>query len=78
MCFNFHLFFLSHLSFIKCYNTNFRSLQRFGDNVGQLMDPNHASMLKSAAASGQPTGSVLILLLSLFPLIFSATSPSIK
>lgn len=29
--------------------------QRFGDNVGQLLDPNHASILKSAA-TGQPTG----------------------
>lgn len=33
--------------------------QRFGDNVGQLLDPNHASMLKSAAATGQPSGQVL-------------------
>lgn len=30
--------------------------QRFGDNVGQLLDPNHASILKSAAAAGQPSG----------------------
>lgn len=33
--------------------------QRFGDNVGQLLDPNHASILKSAAAAGQPSGQVL-------------------
>ncbi|XP_043699670.1 transcriptional corepressor LEUNIG isoform X6 [Telopea speciosissima] len=33
--------------------------QRFGDNVGQLLDPNHSSMLKSAAAAGQPSGQVL-------------------
>lgn len=30
--------------------------QRFGENVGQLLDPNHASMLKSAVTSGQPAG----------------------
>ncbi|XP_052206576.1 transcriptional corepressor LEUNIG-like [Diospyros lotus] len=33
--------------------------QRFGENMGQLLDPNHASMLKSAAAAGQPSGQVL-------------------
>lgn len=33
--------------------------QRFGDNVGQLLDQNHASILKSAAAAGQPSGQVL-------------------
>ncbi|KAJ4957815.1 hypothetical protein NE237_024926 [Protea cynaroides] len=33
--------------------------QRFGDNVGQLLDPNQSSMLKSAAAAGQPSGQVL-------------------
>lgn len=33
--------------------------QRFGDNVSQLLDPNHASILKSAAATGQPSGQVL-------------------
>ncbi|KAF8400723.1 hypothetical protein HHK36_014023 [Tetracentron sinense] len=33
--------------------------QRFGDNVGHLLDPNHASMLKSAVAGGQPSGQVL-------------------
>ncbi|KAK6119473.1 hypothetical protein DH2020_046789 [Rehmannia glutinosa] len=33
--------------------------QRFGDNVGQLLDPNHASILKSAAAAGQPSGQML-------------------
>ncbi|KAF8393301.1 hypothetical protein HHK36_021542 [Tetracentron sinense] len=33
--------------------------QRYGDNVAQLLDPNHASMLKSAAAAGQPAGQVL-------------------
>ncbi|KAK4485854.1 hypothetical protein RD792_008502 [Penstemon davidsonii] len=32
--------------------------QRFGDNVGQLLESNHASILKSAAA-GQPSGQVL-------------------
>lgn len=30
--------------------------QRFGENVGQLLDANHASILKSAAATGQPSG----------------------
>jgi len=30
--------------------------QRLGDNVGQLLDPNHASMLKAGAAGGQPQG----------------------
>jgi WD40 repeat protein len=57
--FKFYFFFLSHLSFIKWYNSNFHWLQRFGDNVGQLLDPSHASILKSAAASGQPAGQVL-------------------
>ncbi|PSS19306.1 Transcriptional corepressor LEUNIG like [Actinidia chinensis var. chinensis] len=33
--------------------------QRFGDNVSQLLDPNHGSILKSAAAAGQPSGQVL-------------------
>ncbi|KAK1260091.1 Transcriptional corepressor LEUNIG [Acorus gramineus] len=33
--------------------------QRYGDNVGPLLDPNHASMLKSAATPGQPSGQVL-------------------
>uniref|UniRef100_A0A2P2MDX1 Uncharacterized protein MANES_11G082800 n=1 Tax=Rhizophora mucronata TaxID=61149 RepID=A0A2P2MDX1_RHIMU len=33
--------------------------QRFSENVGQLLDPNHASILKSAAATGQPSGQVL-------------------
>jgi len=33
--------------------------QRFGDNVSQLLDPNHGSILKSAAATGQPSGQVL-------------------
>ncbi|KAL8256271.1 hypothetical protein R6Q59_031338 [Mikania micrantha] len=32
--------------------------QRYGENVGQLLDPKHASILKSAAA-GQPSGQVL-------------------
>ncbi|KAL6980156.1 hypothetical protein U1Q18_044905, partial [Sarracenia purpurea var. burkii] len=32
--------------------------QRFSENVGQLLDPNHASLLKSAA-TGQPSGQVL-------------------
>ena len=31
-------------------------LQRYGDNVGQVMDPNHAPMLKSAPNPGQPLG----------------------
>uniref|UniRef100_A0A803MQ68 Transcriptional corepressor LEUNIG n=1 Tax=Chenopodium quinoa TaxID=63459 RepID=A0A803MQ68_CHEQI len=30
--------------------------QRFGDNVGQLLDPNHASMLKSVSIGGQHQG----------------------
>jgi len=34
--------------------------QRFGENVGQLLDPNHASMLKSAVTSGQPSGYLLL------------------
>ncbi|XWS27175.1 hypothetical protein CRYUN_Cryun26dG0092500 [Craigia yunnanensis] len=33
--------------------------QRYGENVGQLLDPNHASILKSATATGQPSGQVL-------------------
>ncbi|TQD89146.1 hypothetical protein C1H46_025315 [Malus baccata] len=33
--------------------------QRFGDNVGQILDQSHASILKSAAATGQPSGQVL-------------------
>ncbi|KAE9459168.1 hypothetical protein C3L33_08928, partial [Rhododendron williamsianum] len=33
--------------------------QKFGENVGQLLDPNPASILKSAAAAGQPSGQVL-------------------
>ncbi|KAK7815931.1 transcriptional corepressor leunig-like protein [Quercus suber] len=33
--------------------------QRLGDNVGQLLDPNHASMLKAGAAGGQPQGQTL-------------------
>ncbi|XP_065010323.1 transcriptional corepressor LEUNIG-like isoform X1 [Musa acuminata AAA Group] len=35
------------------------SIKRFGENVGQVMDPNHASLLKSAAGPGQPSGHVL-------------------
>ncbi|URD72015.1 Transcriptional corepressor LEUNIG [Musa troglodytarum] len=35
------------------------SIKRFGDNVGQVMDPNHAPMLKSAPNPGQPLGHVL-------------------
>ncbi|XP_020979245.1 uncharacterized protein LOC107633420 isoform X3 [Arachis ipaensis] len=34
--------------------------QRFGD---QLMDPNHASILKSSAAPGQPSGKFCTVLL---------------
>nr|ANW12206.1 putative transcriptional corepressor LEUNIG [Olea europaea subsp. europaea] len=34
--------------------------QRFGDNVGQLLDPNHASILKSAAAADQPSGTSIL------------------
>lgn len=37
-------------------NTDICFQQRFGDNVGQLLDPNHASILKSAAGAGQPSG----------------------
>lgn len=33
--------------------------QRFSENMGQLLDPNHASYIKSAAATGQPSGQVL-------------------
>ncbi|PQP95298.1 transcriptional corepressor LEUNIG isoform X3 [Prunus yedoensis var. nudiflora] len=33
--------------------------QRFGENVGQILDQNHATILKSAAAAGQPSGQVL-------------------
>ncbi|KAI8013550.1 Transcriptional corepressor LEUNIG [Camellia lanceoleosa] len=33
--------------------------QRFGENMGQLLDPNHASILKSAAAAGHASGQVL-------------------
>eukprot|EP00268_Persea_americana_P050406 TRINITY_DN547_c0_g1_i6.p1 TRINITY_DN547_c0_g1~~TRINITY_DN547_c0_g1_i6.p1 ORF type:complete len:873 (+),score=200.00 TRINITY_DN547_c0_g1_i6:272-2890(+) len=33
--------------------------QRYGDGASQLLDSNHASMLKSASASGQPSGQVL-------------------
>lgn len=29
---------------------------RLGDNMGQLVDPNQASMIKGAAGSGQPPG----------------------
>uniref|UniRef100_A0A5B7BJT0 Putative transcriptional corepressor LEUNIG-like isoform X3 n=2 Tax=Davidia involucrata TaxID=16924 RepID=A0A5B7BJT0_DAVIN len=32
---------------------------RFGDNVGQLLDPNHSAMLKSVAIGGQPPGQTL-------------------
>ena len=35
---------------------SFPWLQRFGDNAGQQLDPNHASMLKSSVASGQHAG----------------------
>ncbi|XP_073055404.1 transcriptional corepressor LEUNIG-like isoform X3 [Primulina eburnea] len=33
--------------------------QRFGNNVGQILDQNHTSIFKSAAAAGQPSGQVL-------------------
>nr|GLL46791.1 transcriptional corepressor LEUNIG-like isoform X4 [Ipomoea trifida] len=34
--------------------------QRFGENASQLLDPNHASILKSAATTaGQPSGQLL-------------------
>ncbi|KAF7830242.1 transcriptional corepressor LEUNIG-like isoform X1 [Senna tora] len=33
--------------------------QRFGENMGQLLDPSQASILKSATASGQPSGQVM-------------------
>ncbi|XP_021911778.1 transcriptional corepressor LEUNIG-like isoform X2 [Carica papaya] len=32
---------------------------RLGDNMGQLVDPNQASMIKGAAGSGQPPGQTL-------------------
>ncbi|CAK8568678.1 unnamed protein product [Lathyrus sativus] len=35
------------------------AMKRFGENMGQLLDPSHASILKSAATSGQPSGQVL-------------------
>ncbi|WOK95788.1 transcriptional corepressor LEUNIG-like isoform X2 [Canna indica] len=35
------------------------SIKRYGENVGQVMDQNHASMLKSAATTGQPSGHIL-------------------
>ncbi|XP_076916000.1 transcriptional corepressor LEUNIG-like [Bidens hawaiensis] len=35
------------------------AMKRYGENVGQLLDPNQASILKSAAAAGQPSGQVL-------------------
>ncbi|CAF2031434.1 transcriptional corepressor LEUNIG isoform X2 [Brassica napus] len=35
------------------------AMKRFGDNAGQLLDPNHASLLKSSGASGQHAGQVL-------------------
>ena len=33
--------------------------QRLCDNVGQLIDPNHVSLLKSVVVSGQPLGQTL-------------------
>lgn len=33
--------------------------QRFGNNIGPVLDQNHAAILKSAAAAGQPSGQVL-------------------
>ncbi|GAV88715.1 WD40 domain-containing protein/LisH domain-containing protein [Cephalotus follicularis] len=33
--------------------------QRLGDNVGQLLDPNNASMLKAVGLGGQPPGQAL-------------------
>ncbi|CAL9071745.1 unnamed protein product [Musa textilis] len=35
------------------------SIKRFGENVGHVVDPNHVSMLKSAATPGQPSGHIL-------------------
>ncbi|KAL0924283.1 hypothetical protein M5K25_005099 [Dendrobium thyrsiflorum] len=35
------------------------SIKRFGDNVGQLLDPNHASLLKPATSSGQGSGQIM-------------------
>jgi WD40 repeat protein len=35
------------------------AMKRFGDNVGQLLDPNNSSMQKPSAAAGQPPGQVL-------------------
>ena len=37
-----------------CQMINFQ--QRFGDNMGQLLDPSNASMLKQNPAAGQSTG----------------------
>ncbi|KAB2618720.1 transcriptional corepressor LEUNIG-like [Pyrus ussuriensis x Pyrus communis] len=33
--------------------------QRLGDNMSQLLDPNHASMMKATTAGGQPPGQML-------------------
>ncbi|KAM1046797.1 hypothetical protein EV1_025997 [Malus domestica] len=33
--------------------------QRLGDNMSQLLDPNHVSMMKAATAGGQPPGQML-------------------
>nr|GEW52074.1 hypothetical protein [Tanacetum cinerariifolium] len=35
------------------------AMKRYGENVGQLLGPDQASILKSAAAAGQPSGQVL-------------------
>lgn len=39
--------------------------QRYVENTGLLLDPNHATMLKSAAASGQPSGFVICISFSI-------------
>ncbi|MFQ6642519.1 hypothetical protein Gotur_017523 [Gossypium turneri] len=35
------------------------SLQQLGDNLGQLLDPNQATMMKAASVVGQPPGQTL-------------------
>ncbi|KAL6296548.1 hypothetical protein ACE6H2_004690 [Prunus campanulata] len=47
----------SYIEFSNHIRNNLQ--QRFGENVGQILDQNHATILKSAAAAGQPSGQVL-------------------
>lgn len=49
-------FFLKHKSMFVFDCIVLFLQQKFGENVGQLLDPNPASILKSAAAAGQPSG----------------------